>query len=101
MPTPELEDIEWRFTADGVNNAGTSYYNSTSGSSSHSWTVPANVSHITILGISGGGGSASTSTSGGGGSYASSSMSSVTMTEGDSGIDYADVHNGSVIIARQ
>ena len=56
MPTPELEDIEWRFTADGVNNAGTSYYNSTSGSSSHSWTVPANVSHITILGISGGGG---------------------------------------------
>ena len=68
MPTPELEDTEWRFTADGVNNAGTSYYNSTSGSSSHSWTVPANVSHITILGISGGGGgSASTSTSGSGG----------------------------------
>ncbi len=68
MPTPELEDTEWRFTADGVNNAGTSYYNSTSGSSSHSWTVPANVSHITILGISGGGGgSATTSTSGSGG----------------------------------
>jgi hypothetical protein len=101
MPLYELEDTEWRFTADGANNAGTSYYNSTSGSSSHSWTVPVHVKHITILGISGGGGSASTSTSGGGGSYASSSMSSVTMTEGDSGIDYADVHNGSVIIARQ
>ena len=101
MPMYELEDTEWRFTADGANNAGTSYYNSTSGSSSHSWTVPVHVKHITILGISGGGGSASTSISGGGGSYASSSMLSVTMTEGDSGIDYTDVHNGSVIIARQ
>jgi len=54
----------------------------------------------TYSAVSGGGGS-SWGGGGGGGSYASSSMSSVTMTEGDSGIDEADVDNGSIIIAKQ